>query len=347
MKINKIFFLLLLLTYFENLFAQEDTYFLPGRAEYNDLETAKSDNNNFFLPSFTPSEDLIEKDEKNILYALPGSGKELDKDVLEDKGDSSIFIVNPSPPSDTKFSTGNLKDETVGQLPAGSKDLQTSEFEGMDNFSRLEKLRDKAKNQIRLSVLLDNYNYGGPPGLYDQLFDQPNSNFMNQFLFLASYTNTFVKSFFSLSWGLNAGFSYKKGTGKFENGSTSDTTIVLWVIPVDLPLVLQFPVGPIFNMEISAGPSLMTLLQNRSDRSEGESGQNVYQLSPGYFAGGSFKINSGKIFKDAGLAIFNSADVTNMFFNLDVRYESYNKFSDQSIKVDGVSFGIGLAFEFL
>jgi hypothetical protein len=91
----------------------------------------------------------------------------------------------------------------------------------------------------------------------------------------------------------------------------------------------------------------MVLLQNRSDRDSGESGKDLYQISPGYFVGGRFKINWGQIFKGAALALFNSSDVTNFFLNFDVRYESYNRFSDEYVKVDGISYGLGLSFEFL
>lgn len=347
MKINKIFLFLLLFSFMKPLLAQDSDYFLPGSTPDPDLEVNKEGNTGHFLPGYASEEDLMEADEKEILYFLPGSSKELDEDVAKKTEDSKTFIVSPNPTATPEFSTGNYADEEVGQLPAGSKGLQTSEFVGIDNMDKLNKLRDKAKNQLSFAVLLDNFDYGGPAGVYDQLYEGDDKDFINNFFFQGSYNYYFMKNIVLLSAGANAGVSYKSGKGNFDNGTTSETKIVLWAIPVDLALNLQIPIGSAFRIEASAGPSLMTLLQNRDDREEGESGKDLYQLSPGYFVGGSLKINWGNIFKSSALALYNSSEVTNFFLNFTARYETYNKFSDESVKVGGTSYGIGLGFEFL
>lgn len=347
MKINKIFLFLLFLSSFRPLFAEDPSYFLPGHTPDSELEGQKGGDSTYFLSGHGSDEVLLEQDEKSILYFLPGTTKELDAEVAGEKENTKTFIVSPKAEQIPEFSVGNMADEEVSQLPAGSKGLEKSEFEGMDNMEKLNKLRDKAKNELSFAALYDNYNYGGPPGVYDSLYEGSNKNFINNFFFQGSYTYTFVKNFFLLAAGLNAGVSYKTGKGDFDNGTTSNTTITLWAIPVDLAVNLQIPLGSLFRIEASAGPSLMTLLQNRDDRNDGEPGQNLYQLSPGYFAGGSFKINWGNIFKSSALALFNSSDVTNFFLSFNARYEYYNKFSQQSVIVDGISYGVGLSFEFL
>jgi hypothetical protein len=347
MKINKFFLFLLWLSFFKPVFAEDPSYFLPGGTPDSELEGQKGEDSGYFLPGYGSDEDLLEQDEKSILYFLPGTTKELDAEVAEEKENTKTFIVSPKPEETPEFSVGNLADENIGQLPAGSRALEKSEYEGMDNMDKLNKLREKAKNQLSFAALLDDYNYGGPAGVYDQLYEGSNKNFFNNFFFQGSYNYTFVKNFILLSAGLNAGVSYKTGKGEFEDGEVSNTTLALWAIPVDINLNLQIPLGSLFRIEASAGPSLMTLLQNRDDRSDGEPGQNLYQISPGYFTGGSFKINWGNIFKSSGLALFNSSDVTNFFLSFNARYESYNKFSEESVMVDGVSYGLGLSFEFL
>lgn len=345
MKKNRIFFILLFLPFMANSFAEEkdQTYFLPQTNHSLEVEKIEGGKESYFLPGYSSEENQMEDDENSILYLLPASGAKMDPEIKEDK----TFIVNPTPSDKPEFSVGNLEDEKISQLPAGSKALEKSEFESMDNMERLNSQREKAKNALTFSVLLDNYNYGGPPGVYDQLFDSPNSNYINKFFFQGSYQLTFLKKFILLSSGLNAGVSYKTGKGTFNNGQVSNTTFILWAIPVDIPLTLQIPVSSILRVEASAGPSLMTLLQNRNDRSQGESGKDIYQLSPGYFAGGRLKLNWGNIWKSSALALFNSSDVTNLFLNFDARYEFYDKFSEKSVKVEGTSYGIGLSFEFL
>lgn len=343
MKKNRIFYFLFLILFIPSSYAEDSSYFLSGKSSKLEIEQMEDGNSGYFLPGYTGDENAMEEDEKAILYLLPGSGKEMDSEVKEDK----TFIVNPSTKEVPDFSVGNIKDERVGQLPAGSKELDKPGFESMDNWDKLNRVRDQAKNSLTFAALLDNYNYGGPPGVYDQLYEGSNANFINKFFFQGSYQITFLKKFFLLSSGLNLGVSYKTGKGDFTDGQQSETTIALWAIPVDIPLTLQIPVGSFLRIEASAGPSLMTLLQNRDDRDEGESGKDTYQLSPGYFAGGRLKINWGNIWKSSALALFNSNDVTNFFLNFDARYESYNKFSDELVKVDGISYGLGLSFEFL
>ncbi len=343
---NRIFFILILST-FSNLFAEEATYFLPGNPAPVEVENLNGEKATYFFPGKDTFEEQIETDEDSIFYSLPGSVKELDKTFTGEQEDAKAFMITPKPEEVPEFSVGHLKDETISQLPAGSEGNQKSEFETIDNMSRLNKLRDQAKNGLSFSILYDNFNYGGQPGIYDQLFEGSNKKASNNLFFQGSYGLTFLRKFILLSAGLNLGASYKYGKGDFLDGQTSETTIALWAIPVDLAVFLQIPLGSMFRIEASAGPSLMTLLQNRNDRDQGESGKDLYQISPGYFAGGKFKINWGNIFKSSALALFNTSDVTNLFLNFDVRYETYNKFSDEYVKVDGISYGLGLSFEFL
>ncbi len=342
MNRNKILILLFLAF---PCFAQEETYFLPGRGQSFEMENSKDERATYFIPNKTPEEQMT-SDEESILYFLPGSGKDspmTDKDYNKDE----TFIAKPNPSEIPEFSVGNLEDEKVGQLPAGSAGNQKSEFDNMDNMEKLNKLRDKANNLISLSILYDNFNYGGQSGVYDQLFEGSNSSVINNMFFQLAYDITFIRKYILLSGGLNLGASFKSGNGTFSDGQKSDTTISLWAIPLDLSLTLQIPLGSLFRLEAEAGPSLMTLLQNRDDRNQGESGKDLYQLSPGYFVGGKFKINWGNIWKSSALALFNTTDVTNFFLSFDVRYETYNKFSDEYVKVDGISYGLGLSFEFL
>jgi hypothetical protein len=344
---NKIFFILILSS-FSNLFAEEATYFLSGKSAPVEVENFEGEKESYFLYSGKDTyEGQIESDEDSIFYSLPGSVKELDKSFTGNQEDAEAFIVNPKSEDVPEFSVGHLKDETVSQLPAGSAGNQTAEFESMDNMSRLNKLRDQANNGLSFSILYDNFNYGGQPGVYNQLFEGSNKNLSNNLFFQGSYGLSFLKSFIHLSAGLNLGVSYKYGKGDFSDGQKSETTIAIWAVPIDAALYLQIPIGSVFRIEASAGPSLMTILQNRSDRDDGEKGKDLYQMSPGYFAGGKFKINWGNIFKSSALDLFNTSDVTNLFLNFDVRYETYNKFSDEYVKVDGISYGLGLSFEFL
>ena len=110
-----------------------------------------------------------------------------------------------------------------------------------------------------------------------------------------------------------------------------------------------------FKIGGSAGPSALVMVQNRSEEDQ-EGRKNVRRYGYGYFLEGNLKIELLRWFSDEYTRkVFQQYSMTNTFITISVRKVHYNNFSssqrkfprNKDIKVEGKSFGIGLAYEFL
>lgn len=90
----------------------------------------------------------------------------------------------------------------------------------------------------------------------------------------------------------------------------------------------------------------MVLYQNRNDFQQGEKGRNKTQISHGQFANAQFKINLSGFNSDTAYDLFTSSQITNLYLNIEARYQSYRNFQDE-IKISGTSLGLGFTFEYL
>lgn len=160
----------------------------------------------------------------------------------------------------------------------------------------------------------------------------------DQYIFKTDYLNA--------HWSIGAGVGYNSGRGIFIDGTRSDTTFKLWEVPIDAGLGLEIPLYSWFKIAGTGGPSVMGLMQNRSDIQRGEKGKRKIQVSPGYFANAQFKINLTGFSDDMAYELFSSSDITNLFLNLEIRHQKYASFQD-AIEISGTSFGLGFTFEYL
>lgn len=147
-------------------------------------------------------------------------------------------------------------------------------------------------------------------------------------------------------WSLGAGVGYNSGKGIFVDGTRSDATFNLWEVPVDLGVGMEVPLYSWFKIAGTGGPSVLGLMQNRSDFQRGEKGKRKFQVSPGYFVNGQMKINLTGFNEETAYDLFTSSQITNLFLNLEARHQSYSNFQDD-ITISGTSFGIGFTFEYL
>jgi hypothetical protein len=325
---------------------EEPSPFLPGGGI--PIETTKDSGRAYFLGGHGENEPLkaLSGDEQDILYFLPG-GAQKEKVITTPLRGRTYFLPKDGEATPPDFMVTE-KDEILQDSAAYgfSKEALSRPMES-DTYQKMEKSQKFGKSTLDLLIYLNNFDYKDPTGAYQATFEGGNGGFINNFFFLGSYNLFIYKGFFNFAAGMDLGISYMTGKGVFVTGQTSDVTMVLWSVPVDITLNLEFPIFEVFHLVAYGGPSAMTLIQNRNDFSPGETGRNFYQISPGYFFGGRAKINLGKIFKDVGRSLFNSTSVTFFSFNLDARYENYSKFADPHIGVSGLSFGIGFSYEFL
>lgn len=238
------------------------------------------------------------------------------------------------------------KFEDVGYTPPGT-------FEKSENYLEHDKeamardFRKQSSGGINITFIKDNFSYQSNNDIINRTISEGYKHVKGGTLHLRSDQYFYRTDFLNSFWSVGAGLGYNSGRGIFVKTATrSDTTFKLWEVPVDLSAGLEIPIYHWFKISGSAGPSVMGLFQNRNDFERGEKGKNKTQVSYGQFANAQLKVNLSGFNSDMAYDLFTSSKITNLFLNLEARYQNYQNFQDE-IKISGTSFGIGFTFEYL
>lgn len=289
----------------------------------NELESSKSLGNSPFLVEGEPSENV---------------------DNSKPKGEDVIFNHGVKEVSEGKI-TAKKKYEDFGYTSPGT-------FEGQENYIDLDKakiakdLRKGSTGGINLSFIKNDFSYESTNDVINRTIGSGYKSVKGGALYVRNDAFFMKTDYLNFHWSVGSGVSYSSGKGIFIDGTRSDATFNLWEVPLDLGLGLEIPVSSWFKMSGTAGASALAIMQNRSDFGRGEDGKRKYQFSPGYFAVAQFKVNLSGFNDDAAYELFTSSEITNVFMNVEVRHENYEKFQDE-IKISGTSFGVGFTFEYL
>lgn len=225
-------------------------------------------------------------------------------------------------------------------------------FDGQENYLEIDKTRiakDLIKNSsggINLSFYKNSFDYQSTNNIINRTIGEGSKSIKGGALLLRHDSYFLRSEFLNAHWSLGGGVGYNSGKGIFIDGNRSDATFNLWEIPLDLGVGLELPFSRWFKISATGGPSVLTLMQNRSDFGKGEKGKRKYQFSPGYFTNAQFKINLSNFNDNTAYEMFTTSEISNLSLNFEIRYEVYEKFKDP-IKVSGASVGIGFTFEYL
>ncbi len=165
------------------------------------------------------------------------------------------------------------------------------------------------------------------------------------------FDNYFSKSFISPFWGGGFGVGYSQGKGIFSNSAEQESNVKfqLFTVPLDFRVGLDIGRGEFFKLSVAVGPSVVGLHQSRSDKErdeKGEDGKYRRQIGYGYFGHAKAQISLSKFATKMAFDTYSQYDISNIFINLEGRYQKYENFQDD-ISISGVSFGVGLSFEYL
>ncbi|WP_127717692.1 hypothetical protein [Halobacteriovorax sp. HLS] len=223
--------------------------------------------------------------------------------------------------------------------------LDTSEYKTVTNEMILRPLVNKSKFSFAVDFYMNNFDYSDSRGIYDSTF-KSNSGATGGSLNLSSdfYIS---KGAVNFGVGVGGGLGYATGKGIFSaNGTVSDMNFNLYSIPVDFRFLMEIPLGRAVKFTTAAGPSAMVLRQNRSDRDAKEEGKTTTQVGYGYFGEAKLKLNLSYMMPDKGFEYYKFHEVNFMSVDLMMRTQNYSGFAD-NIEISGISYGIGVTFEFL
>ena len=223
--------------------------------------------------------------------------------------------------------------------------LETDSYRLQTNEKILSPHVNKSQFSFAIDFYMNNYDYQDDRGVYDKTFGSSTGAQGGSLNLSSDYYLSKGKVNFGVGGG--TGLGYSTGKGIFEsNGIVSEMNFNLYSIPIDLRFSMEVPIGKVIKLTGAAGPSGMVLLQNRSDRDEKEDGKSKRQFGYGYFVEGKMKVNLTYLMPDTGFEYYKFHEVSFMSVDLMVRTQNYSGFSD-NISISGMSYGIGVTFEFL
>jgi hypothetical protein len=321
---SKFSFLLLSLIVCSSTFATDLEHSVSGSEVEDSLAKMKTDNTTQpYIMQNSATEDL---DRQPI-------SKKSDPDVLFTKNKEDLTIKDES----------RKRLEDSGYTAPGT-------FEHQENYIEINKkemaadFRKHSSGALNLTFIKNNFSYDSQNDIINKTLSgykhvRGGALYIrsDQYFYRTAYLNSF--------WSLGAGLGFNSGRGIFVTGDRSDTTFRLWEIPVDAGIGLEIPIYHWFKISGTAGPSATGLYQNRSDFQQGEKGKNKIQVSYGEFANAQFKFNLSGFSDNMAYDLFTESKITNLFLNLEVRYQNYQNFQDE-IKISGTSYGIGFTFEY-
>ncbi len=235
--------------------------------------------------------------------------------------------------------------EDVGYTTPGS-------FEKNDNYIEIDKkemaanFRNQSSGSFNVSFIKNDYSYQSENNVINRTISEGYKHIKGGALCLRSDQYFLRRDYLNSFWSVGAGVGYNSGRAVFVTGERSDTTFRLWEIPIDAGIGIEIPIYRWFKLSGTAGPSVMSLYQNRSDFQSGEKGKNKIQVGYGPFANAQFRFNLSGFNDETAYTLFTESKITNLSMNLEVRYHNYSHFQDD-IKISGTSFGLGFTFEYL
>ncbi len=310
-------------------YAEDARQFLPDSKEASEdvKESFQSRENTSFIPEDAPALDINKADakEKSIAIPFPETNPELEKPATyrEELHSTGVQVLGQEK---------NQKD----YLDFSTKDL-------------LNKMKYQGENALSLSFFYNSYEYQNRDGTgaFERTYQSEKSSDF-PFFIRASMHHYFVKGAFHLGAGLGLAAGRNSGYGFFKStGQRSDARFTLWTVPLDLSLLLEFPLAGWAKLGIAGGPSVVGIQEKRSDFASSNKKSSLHQMSYGYFASAHLAFSLHKLAPKASYKFYSDYEITNYFFTLDVRAQSYENFKSKDIKINGISAGIGLIFEYL
>ncbi|MEE2742340.1 MAG: hypothetical protein VYD54_00435, partial [Bdellovibrionota bacterium] len=213
---------------------------------------------------------------------------------------------------------------------------------------------DQSLNQGRSSVgfayIRDFGSYtGGASGndSFKKIFGNYNDAVSVGFLIL-SFKKFFKKGKVNYSYRVNGGVGLNQAPALFgASGDRAKQIMTLWTVPVDVTIDMEMMVGKSLKLEFQGGPSLVGLFQNRNDKMEGEDKKRVGQFGFGGVIGSALKIDLMQYKRLASLDLLSSLSVSDYYLNIEARYHAYFLGFLDDVKVNGLSLGLGISYDFL
>lgn len=306
-----------------------------------------------YLPGMVDQELL--KDNKDNTEKSPFLTFDQDSKELEESEPGELpspFIDNTAIPHKSIELNEKQKLNVKGNTLPGEF-LTSKNYKGYSNKMILDEIRNKSKDRLTFFILHDTFDYKNKTHSFNRLYRDSKKIDVYGILLMA-YDWYYSKGRFNILYGLGAGLGYNGGKGVFvgedlsvPDSYTNRVQFNLYTIPLDLRLGTELALGRYLALGVFVGPSVLGIIEYRSDRRHSNREQNKVQVGMGYFSNIDLKILVGSIMQDLGLKLYSQNLVNQFSMNLEMRTHSYSRFKEKELAIGGTSFGLGFTYDFL
>ncbi len=276
----------------------------------------------------------------------------------EEVKNDSTFIVGSDVPQKDFHQPLTEKEQvhSVGTEVLGTNAKQENYLE-FKNSELIKDLKHKGDKNFSFSFFKDSFDYKNSSSSFDKTYRGDSSNQVEAsdngkkileipvMLRFSGHELFFRREYIRLGAGAGLGLGYNGGKGYFADGTRSDVNFNLWTIPVDFSVLMEVPLA-FLKFSVFGGPSVLGIIQDRSDLPEGSEKKNLRQASVGYFAGAKVGFSISELFPGTSYDYFGSYQVTRYYLTLEARMHEYSNFKTPTLSVSGTSYGVGFTFEY-
>lgn len=302
--------------------------------------------------------------------AMPGqleenyAGKTTDED--EGKREPDPFVdsykktqyLGPKADGKSSYISGEDSSNYAGESLSGNtgSNIQAMGVVGIKSYRTItnDEILAKAAGQwsssFGVGYLIDTYDYNDSNNVYDSVYKN-SSEGKNYGTLLLKFREKIGGVFYL---GVNTGIGFNSGKGYFiPDGTTittpelSNITFKLYTVPLEISLGMKFNLGKYFHINLSGAPGVMGLWQHRDDRDYQDDSKNIRQIGFGYSAEAALGINVSRMFKQFGVELLSDYHCSNFSLDFFARNQSYSNFKTADFEITGVSYGVGLTFDYL
>ena len=218
------------------------------------------------------------------------------------------------------------------------------------NSEIFQKVYSKGESSFSFTYIQDSFDVKDAANVFERSFNAETGTTRGGTLHLF-FDNYLTRGLISPFWGGGFGVGYSQGKGIFQQSQNQESNVKfqLFTVPLDLRLGMDIGRGQYFKLSVAGGPSVVGLLQSRSDKERderGEDGKYRRQVGYGFFGHAKAQFSLSSIATDMAFNTYSQYDMTNMYINLEARFQNYENFQDD-ISISGLSFGVGFSFEYL
>lgn len=236
-------------------------------------------------------------------------------------------------------------DHVNAGIRVAGEGARAESYIGMDGDQILKDVNRRGSYSYSFKYINDGYNYLDSNNVFNKTFQEGSGSIQGGYLHLGG-ERFLWRNYIDVAFTGQVGLGYNRGRGVFVDGELSSTQMQLWLLPIDAGLSVAVPLGPWAVLRGAGGPSLMGVIQTRNDRAREDTARERRQMSVGYYAEGSLRLNLSRIFPSTGFSVFRDYRASNFYMDLVIRDHRYENFKDE-FTISGQSFGVGFSLDFL